>query len=117
MAFESIFTRLCRDRSKQRYEILEETVQSMTKRLEELEERKASLQAEVNAFRIQQNFRGNPKRVLLPQIEQVMRPILCSQIEKSPALYIASFISLQKGLYHDACSSKFWSICSLAEKM
>ena len=47
----------------------------MTKRLEELEERKRSLQAEVNAFIIQQNYRGTTKRVLLPQIEQVKQTL------------------------------------------
>lgn len=88
MVFKSSFTRLCRDRSKQRYEILEETVHSMTKRLEELEERKASLQAEVNAFRIQQNYRGNPTRVLLPQIEQVKRTYALLPIWEPPALSI-----------------------------
>ena len=61
----------CRDRSKQKYDILEETVLAMSKRLEELEERKAGLLAEVNVFRTQQSYQGNTKRVLLPQIEVV----------------------------------------------
>ena len=43
----------------------------MTKQLEELEERKRRLQAEVDAFRIQQNYREPAKRILLPQIEEV----------------------------------------------
>lgn len=61
----------CRDRSKQKYDILEETVLAMSKRLEELEERKAGLLAEVNVFRTQQSYQGNTKRILLPQIEAV----------------------------------------------
>ena len=48
----------------------------MTKRLEELEDRRASLQAEVNIFRTQQACKGIVKRVLLPQIEEVDLPSL-----------------------------------------
>ena len=71
---------MSRDRNRQKFDILEETVSSMSKRMEELEEKKEKLQAQINVLQSQQNLRKQSEHILLPQIEKVIfQSILCNQ--------------------------------------